>query len=90
MIHWLLIALRTYLVHPLHGNGYQWWSGEGSDLGEYSIAAAVFAHPVIYLRHNNCHHKGCWKLGHRHPEHGWPACRDHWDELPAHLVVGGA
>lgn len=83
MIHWIAQAFSTYVLHPLHGNGYQWWSGAGSDLGEVSILA-VF---VGAAKHHNCHHKGCKKLGHRHPEFGWPACRTHWNERPQHLGV---
>lgn len=77
MIHWL----GPYVIHPLWGAGYQFWSGIGSDLGELSLLAAV----VAALRHKNCHHAGCWRLGHNHPEHGWPACRHHWHETPDHI-----
>jgi len=31
------------LFHPLHGQGYQFWSGIGSDLGELSILIAITA-----------------------------------------------
>ena len=29
MLHWLETAVSVYLLHPLHGNGYQFWSGIG-------------------------------------------------------------
>lgn len=87
MLHWILTAWNTYLAHPLRGNGYQWWSGPGSDLGEYTVASAIFVHPILYAKHNNCHHKTCWRLGHPHPEHGWPACKRHWHEVPEHVLA---
>jgi hypothetical protein len=80
-MHWLQTALNTYILHPLHGNGYAWWSGAGSDLSELALLGALFA----AWRHHTCHRQGCWKLGHRHPQHGWPSCRKHWTETPAHI-----
>lgn len=80
MIHWLSTAVRVYLLHPLKGNGYQWWSGAGANFGEITVIGMVLG----AIRHVNCHHKGCWKPGHRHPEHGWPACKRHWNETPDH------
>ena len=74
MLHWLQIAFNTYVLHPMHGNGYQWHSGIGSDLGELTLVAAV----VGTYKHKNCHVKKCWRLGHAHPEHGWPSCRRHY------------
>jgi hypothetical protein len=29
VIHWLWTAVNTYLLHPLTGPGYQFWSGVG-------------------------------------------------------------
>ena len=78
MLHWLSTAISTYLLHPLKNNGYQWWSGAGSDLGELTLLGAFLA----VAKHHNCHHKGCWRPGHRHPIYGWPACRRHWQESP--------
>ena len=80
MIHWLGQAVHTYVFHPLTGYGYQWWSGAGSDLGEASILTAL----IVHFRHHNCHRKGCWRLGHQHPDpkhpgHGLPVCRKHWN-----------
>ena len=81
MIHWLSQAFSTYVLHVEHNNGYQWWSGAGSDLTELALLGAV----VTHFRHHNCHHKGCWRLGHAHPKHGWPACKHHWNETPEHV-----
>jgi hypothetical protein len=35
-------------LDPLHGDGYQWWSGVGS--GSPLLAAVL-----VYLRKHNCH-----------------------------------
>lgn len=74
MIHWLQTAFNTYWLHPLHANGYQWWSGAGSDLGEVSIFGVV----LVHFRHHNCHVKGCWRLGHADLS-GRVTCRRHLD-----------
>lgn len=47
--------------HPLTGLGYQWWSGIGSDLGEYAIASSIFASAYGAYRRHNCHVQGCWR-----------------------------
>lgn len=71
MMHWILTAINTYLAHPLHNNGYQWWSGAGSDLAYIGAALALW-------RHVNCEHPWCLFPGHRHPDHGRPVCRRHY------------
>lgn len=64
-----------YFFHPLHGDGYQFWSGiAGSFLTSipgWIVAAALF------LRHQNCHVKGCYRRGHIDPAVHAPACRHH-------------
>lgn len=70
MFHWLLHVTGADNVS---GPWYGFWSGFGSDLGEATIIGAVIA----AARHRNCHVKGCWRLGHPDPEHGFPACRHH-------------
>jgi len=58
-------------LDPLHGTGYQFWSGIGSGS---PILAAVF----LWWRHHNCHVARCWRLPwHPHPDHGHPVCRKH-------------
>ena len=84
MIHWISQAFSTYVLHPLRNNGYQWWSGAGSDLSEVTLIAVLLG----AAKHRNCHHRGCWRLGHNHPEHGWPSCKRHWNEVPAHVARG--
>lgn len=53
---------------PMHGEGYQFWSGIGSDV----FLLAPFA---WWFRHHNCHVPGCWRVGHVHD--GLPVCRKH-------------
>jgi hypothetical protein len=43
---------------PLHNDGYNFWSGIGSDFGEITIIIAVLA----WWRHHNCQVKGCWRI----------------------------
>ena len=54
-----------HLIHPLSGDGYQFWSGIGSDFGEATIVISI----LLIVRHHNCHVKGCPRLGHA-DEHG--------------------
>jgi len=68
----LLNFLRDIVLHPLHGNGYQWWSGLGS-------GSAWLAGIALFWRKHNCHVGGCWRLSwHEHPDHGHPVCRKHF------------
>jgi hypothetical protein len=70
MLH--LLALVTPL-DPLHGDGYGFWSGIGSDFGEVTLVVAVAA----WWHHHNCIEKGCWRKGHADPTHGHPLCKVH-------------
>jgi hypothetical protein len=74
VIHWLWVAFQTYVLHTEHGNGYAWWSGPGSDIGEVTLVGLL----VAAYRHHNCGEPRCWRLGHAHPEHGQPVCRKHF------------
>lgn len=57
LLHWL---------DPLHGEGYQFWSG----IGGYLAIVAVF------WRHVNCHQPGCHRIGRYHHPDGL-FCRRH-------------
>lgn len=64
------------LFHPLHGDGYQFWSGiAGSFL---TSLPGWIAAGAIFFRHHNCGHPWCPRLGHAHPDHGRPVCRRHF------------
>ena len=58
------------VIDPLHGDGYQWWSGLGSDLVYLSGVAA-------FMHHHNCRISGCWRPGHIDPESGQLYCHKH-------------
>ena len=70
-----LLHLHTPL-DPLHGDGYQWWSGLGS--GSAWIAAVA-----VGWRHLNCQTPRCLRLG-RHPTADGlhKLCRKHHPDLP--------
>jgi hypothetical protein len=74
VLHQAVFLLDDWFWHPLRGLGYQWWSGIGSDIGEITLIGGL----VTLLVHHNCEQKGCWRLGHVHPEHGRPVCRAHY------------
>lgn len=56
-----------WILHPLGGLGYQFWSGIGGDI--FLLA------PAAWAWHHNCHVKGCWRVG--HVKDGRPVCRRH-------------
>lgn len=54
-------------LDPLHGDGYQFWSGIG-------FSTAV----VVWWRKHNCHvHRCPFIAWHPHPDHGHEVCRWH-------------
>lgn len=75
MIHWFLHFTGSDNVS---GPWYGFWSGFGSDLGEYVIAVTLATGLVGWWRRHNCHIHRCWRLQwHPHPDHGHPVCRRH-------------
>lgn len=80
MWHWISSAFSTYVLHVQHGNGYQWWSGMGANFGEMTIIGVVISGYRRWRQHNTCHVENCNKLGHKHPGHGFPVCRNHYHE----------
>lgn len=75
--------------HPLHGDGYQFWSGiAGSFLTSLPGWAVALA---LFLRQRNCHVYRCWRLSwHPHPDHGHPVCRHHHPHDARKLTDGHA
>ena len=70
-----VVSLVTPL-DPLHNDGYQFWSGIGS-------GSPLLAAMGAWWHHHNCVEKGCWRKGHKDPEHGHPVCKKHQDKLPS-------
>jgi hypothetical protein len=63
--HWISHATGSYDV-PGVAHHYNFFSGFGSDLGEYVIATSIFSHVAILWRIHTCHYSWwCW----RHPHH---------------------
>lgn len=77
----------TWLLHILgidseSSRWYAWWSGAGSDLGEF----ALFGAAVAFYRRHTCHvddPRFCWRWA-AHPVAGTPfrACRKHHPQVP--------
>jgi hypothetical protein len=60
--HWLAFATGSYNL-PGVAHNYNFLSGSGSDISELGILATLallLAHAVL---RNNCHTKGCWRVG---------------------------
>lgn len=71
------MVLAHWLLHPLNGLGYQFYSGIGSSVSEWlTILLAI----SVYVRRHNCHQHRCPFLAwHPHPDDpdGHPICRWH-------------
>ena len=73
-----LLGIPHWWWHPLTGNGYQWWSGIGSDIAELSIAVAIVTAAVGAYHKHECHVEQCHRLAwHPDPDHGHPVCKRH-------------
>ncbi len=68
---WRSIELVTG-IDDLTGAWYGFWSGIGSDLGEFAIVGVMW-------NHLNCHETRCWRIKHRvHGTSGDHLCRKHY------------
>jgi hypothetical protein len=70
LLHWL--AVHTGTVGET-GPYYGFWSGFGSDLGEFALIGAIAG----AARHVNCEVHGCWRLGRHRTDAGHRTCRKH-------------
>ena len=59
---WWWIEVHTGTVNE-SGPYYGFWSGFGSDIGEYTLAIGVFANLFHVVALNNCHVGGPWPRG---------------------------
>lgn len=59
-------------LDPLHGPGYQFWSGIGSSLAPAAVGV------LIYLAPTRCHELGCHRRAQAaSPSNGFYYCRRH-------------
>lgn len=59
-----MLASLTYLLHPYVGDGYQFWSGIGSDAGELTLVTMLAGTMAAMYHAHRCTH--CRRIG-RHP-----------------------
>jgi len=71
-----------YLFTPLWGNGYNFWSGIGSDFGEVTLIVAL----ITWYVHNQCHVDKCHKIG-RHPFKYYKLCKKHHPGVPEKVTM---
>lgn len=57
------IIAAGYVFHPLHGNGYQFWSGIASDFQEVELPVAIVIAVVAVWHHIQCHDPDCKRPG---------------------------
>lgn len=68
LTHWFLHATGADNVS---GPQYGFWSGFGSDLGEFAILVTLW-------KRLNCHVDGCWRIAIHHvPGTPYTTCRKH-------------
>ena len=83
--YWLQVHTGT-VNEP--GPYYGFWSGFGSDLGEYAIVSSVLAGVYHAARKGNCHAHRCWRIGSLPVADGYKVCKKHHREITgAHPTV---
>lgn len=65
---------------------YNFWSGFGSDIGEFAIVATIIGTAVKLYQHTRCHVDGCNKFG-AHPFQHYRLCRDHHPGVPDKITT---
>lgn len=66
----------TTVLDPLHGDGYQFWSGIGANITMLGVIWHMY-------KDSRCHEIRCRRRAWRvHPKHGYPVCREHYPESP--------
>jgi hypothetical protein len=63
------------------GNQYGFWSGFGSDLGEFALLGAF----VTWWKAGECHIDGCHRRGH-YPFQHYKLCKKHHPEVSNKLT----
>lgn len=79
MLWWHQFANWLYFFFGVSGTGshYGFWSGSGSDIGEYTVAVGIFLTLAHAVRSKNCEVKHCWRLGGHATAAGHRVCRRH-------------
>lgn len=73
--YWLQVHTGT-VNEP--GPYYGFWSGFGSDIGEYTIIVTMSSGIIMAARRRNCHHEGCPWIGRYQVAGGqFKVCRRH-------------
>lgn len=75
-------AILQFVLHytgagNVSGKWYGFWSGFGSDLGEFAIVGAIGQLAYTQARKHNCHEPGCWRIGLRTTAAGDHMCHKH-------------
>lgn len=67
----ILWHLFLHYIGVTNADWYNWWSGFFANL-------TIFVGAAMYIRHANCHSKGCWRIG-KHEVDGTPfkTCAKH-------------
>jgi len=79
MLHWMYHWMG---IDNTGGIIYAFWSGFGSDLGEFAIFWGLFANYKKHVCHVD-HPRFCWRIG-THPVAGTPyrVCKRHHPDVP--------
>jgi hypothetical protein len=60
------------MLDPLHGDGYQFWSGIGATAAPFLVGLGFWLAPT------RCHELRCRRRAVKaHPQHGYPVCARH-------------
>jgi hypothetical protein len=73
---WWWIEIHTGTATPKNGSPayYAFWSGFGSDIGEYSVAISLLGSFGLAVHHLNCKTEGCKRIGKAHRNHLCKRC----------------
>lgn len=78
---WWWIEVHTGTVNEA-GPYYGFWSGFGSDLGEYMIIVGLFHGIYLHWKSVNCHEPGCPRVGRYQAAGGqYRLCHHHHPDL---------
>lgn len=86
--HWFQFTTGTHITPAQVARGgspeYNFWSGFGSDIGEFAIVTAIIGSSIKVYQHTRCHVDGCNKYA-SHPFQHYKLCRDHHPAVPSKI-----